>query len=91
MVIDRDDQPTSFCQLARLTAATGAGIQDGRRVDIELGPPGPSPTDARAELLEWSEGAFEFGFKLVERDDVIGQSTTALLMECARISDERSR
>jgi len=65
--------------------------QDGRLFDIELDTPGPAPIDALADLLEWSEGAFEFGFQLVERDDVIGQSTTALLMECARISDERSR
>jgi len=53
--------------------------------------PSAGTPEALADLLEWSEGAFEFGFQLVERDDVIGQSTTALLMECARISDERSR
>ena len=85
------ERSTGVLELERDGTKAKVFVQDGRLFDIELDPPGPSPTDALADLLEWSEGAFEFGFKPVERDDVIGQSTTALLMECARISDERSR
>ena len=55
------------------------------------GAPASSPIESLADLLEWPEGAFEFSFQMVERDDAVGQSTTAVLMECARISDERSR
>ena len=66
-------------------------VQDGRILDVESDAPDSSPIDSLADLLEWPEGAFEFSFQAVERDDAIGQSTTGLLMECARISDERSR
>jgi len=85
------ERSTGVLELERDCIKAKVFVQNGRLFDIELDPPGPAPTDALADLLEWPEGAFEFGFQLVERDDVIGQSTTALLMECARISDERSR
>ena len=85
------ERSTGVLDLERDCTKVKVFVQDGRLFDIELDPPGPAPIDALADLLEWPEGAFEFGFQLVERDDVIGQSTTALLMECVRISDERSR
>jgi len=66
-------------------------VQDGRILDVESGAPASSPIESLADLLDWPEGAFEFSFQVVERDDAVGQSTTAVLMECARISDERSR
>jgi hypothetical protein len=64
-------------------------VQDGRILDIESDAPDSAPIDSLADLLEWPEGTFEFSFQAVERDDAIGQSTTGLLMECARIRDER--
>ena len=66
-------------------------VQDGRILDVESDAFDSSPIEALTDLLQWSEGAFEFMFQAVERDDAIGQPTTGLLMECARIADERSR
>ena len=66
-------------------------VRDGSVVDVESDLPDSSPIDVLADLLGWPEGAFEFSFQAVERDDVIDRPTTGLLMECARISDERSR
>jgi hypothetical protein len=66
-------------------------VQDGRILDVEADSPDSSAIDSLADLLEWPEGAFEFRFQALERDDAIGLSTTSLLMKCARINDERSR
>ena len=66
-------------------------IQNGRILDIESESTDSSPIKSLADLLEWPEGAFEFNFQAVERDDTIGKSTTGLLMDCAQLSDERSR
>jgi hypothetical protein len=66
-------------------------VQDGCILDVDSGAPDSPPIESLADLLEWPEGVFEFSFQAVEREDAIGQSTTAVLMECARISDERAR
>ncbi len=66
-------------------------VREGSIVDVESEPPNPSPTEALVSLLGWPDGAFEFNFGTVDRDDVVATSTTALLMESARQSDERAR
>ncbi len=66
-------------------------VRDGRILDVESDAPDSSPIDSLADLLEWPEGAFEFSFQAVERDDAIGLPTTGLLLKCARINDETSR
>ncbi|MEE8475420.1 MAG: DUF4388 domain-containing protein [Myxococcota bacterium] len=66
-------------------------VREGSIVDVEMEPAGPSATEALLGLLEWPDGAFEFNFGSVDRDDVVATSTTALLMESARQSDENAR
>ena len=66
-------------------------VKDGSILDVEMQPPADSAENALATLLEWPDGAFVFTFQSVERDNVIGKSTTALLMDCAQQSDEKSR
>ncbi len=66
-------------------------VKDGSILDVESEPAGSSPREVMADLFQWPDGAFEFSFQPVERDDAIGMSTTALLMECARVSDEEGQ
>ena len=66
-------------------------VKDGTILDVESEPAGSSPREVMADLFQWPDGTFEFSFQPVERDDAIGMSTTALLMECARVSDEEGQ
>ncbi len=66
-------------------------VKDGFILDVESESPGTSPTDVLADLLKWPDGAFQFTFEAVERADAIGRGTTALLIDCARRSDEDAR
>ena len=66
-------------------------VKDGTVLDAVSEPAGSSPRELMADLFQWPDGAFEFSFQAVERDDTIGMSTTALLMECARICDEEGQ
>jgi hypothetical protein len=85
------ERSSGILRIERDTNKAAVYVQDGRILDVESDLPDSSPIETLADLLQWSEGAFEFMFEQVERDDAVGQSTTALLMECARISDERAR
>jgi CheY-like chemotaxis protein len=77
-----------------VTGRAGRGrvfVRDGRviRAVIEAAHGGRSGAIAVYELLTWSEGRFEFHPGEVEGDDEIGSSTSFLLMEGARLEDER--
>jgi CheY-like chemotaxis protein len=77
-----------------VTGRTGRGlvyVREGRviRALIEGGAGGPTGAIAVYELLTWAEGRFEFHPGDVEGDDEIGSSTSFLLMEGARLEDER--
>jgi CheY-like chemotaxis protein len=65
-------------------------VREGRvvRATIE-GQSGRSGALAVYEFLTWSEGRFEFHPGEIEGDDEIGSSTSFLLMEGARLQDER--
>ena len=67
-------------------------VRDGRVVHARLDQ-APEPFDAEAiyYLLTWSAGDFELTSCLIEGPDRIGMSTTALLMEGARLMDEANR
>ncbi|MEZ4362385.1 MAG: response regulator [Kofleriaceae bacterium] len=67
-------------------------VRDGRIVHARLEST-PEPVDAECvyHLLTWPAGEFEFAACLVEGEDRIGSSTTALLMEAARRIDEVRR
>lgn len=49
------------------------------------------PKDATYEMLRWERGRFRFQATQVELDDEVQVSTTGLLMESARITDEAAR
>jgi hypothetical protein len=65
---------------------------DGGRI-IDVSPLGASetPRERLRAVLGWREGSFEFDVKAVTRADRIGTSTTALLLDLARESDEAER
>jgi hypothetical protein len=73
-------------QIARLQ------IRDGRplRIDIEDAPPTPQLEMVYA-LLDWPRGHFHFTHRDVESSDDIGTSSTALLLEHARMKDESNQ
>lgn len=64
-------------------------FQEGRVIDAELG--ALSGEAAIYRFLIWSEGTFELEFGEVQREDRLGISTQALLMEGVRRLDEWGR
>jgi DNA-binding response OmpR family regulator len=66
-------------------------LRDGRvvraRVDDQRK---PENAECVYQMLEWLAGQFSFSSVAVDDDDQIGQSTSWLLMEGARIMDERN-
>jgi hypothetical protein len=70
-------------------------VREGRvvRARIEGARKGEGWTGADAvyEMLGWSDGQFELWQAVVEGRDEVGSSTTFLLMESARRTDESSR
>jgi CheY-like chemotaxis protein len=78
-----------------LHAEGGVGrltLREGRviRADIE-GTAGRGGSLAVFEMLAWSHGRFEFQSGGVEGEDEIGASTSFLLLEGARLQDERNQ
>lgn len=61
-------------------------FRSGKVIDAELGR--LQSGDAVYRLLTWSDGRFQVEFKTIRRNDVIGLSTQALLMEGMRRLDE---
>ncbi len=51
----------------------------------------PSSIDTAMRVLSWQEGHFEFTACEVEEEDEVGMGTTHLLLEHARVEDERRR
>ena len=85
------ERASGVLRLERDSKKAALFVREGSILDVESEPAAPSASEALAGLFEWPDGAFEFTFESVERTDVIGMPTTALLMECARRSDEGSR
>jgi CheY-like chemotaxis protein len=80
--------------LSRSDARGRLWVREGRVVRAEVdGGADATPPRTRAEavyeLLTWSEGRFEFNAAAVDGEDEIGTSTSFLLMEGARLQDER--
>jgi hypothetical protein len=67
-------------------------VRQGRviRADIEGGPARGGAL-AIFEMLGWSHGRFEFQAGEVTGEDEIGSSTSFLLLEGARLQDERNQ
>ena len=78
-----------------LTAADGRSgkmaVRDGKVLDARLdNTPEPIGAESVYLMLTWTEGKFAFTARQVEMEDRIGQATTHLLMEGARLMDEAS-
>ena len=85
------ERASGVLRLEQESMTAAVFVKDGFILDVESEPPGTSPTDVLADLLKWPDGAFQFTFEAVERADAIGMGTTALLLDCARRSDENAR
>jgi CheY-like chemotaxis protein/Tfp pilus assembly protein PilZ len=68
-----------------------AFLYDGAILKIESGDLALSPRSRVMRLLDWNEGRFEFTATAVAGNDEVGASTTSLLLEHARLRDERQR
>jgi CheY-like chemotaxis protein len=67
-------------------------LKEGRALDAFFdGHPEPRGAEAVYEMLTWNSGKFEFSYLEVEMQDTIKCSTTHLLMEGARLIDERNQ
>jgi hypothetical protein len=65
-------------------------VSHGRIIDVE--PRGEGTARQRiAELLSWDDGSFEFSLEPIDREDRVEVSSTALLLDIARESDEANR
>lgn len=66
-------------------------IRQGRAIRARIdGQQGARGAHAIFEMLQWSQGTFEFEAGDVDGDDQIERSTSFLLMEGARLADERA-
>jgi hypothetical protein len=77
--------------LTILGAESQMYFHDGRIFDVEPVAKGETRRGRIGKLLAAEEGTFEFSVEKVERPDRLGIGTTALLLDFARESDERSR
>ena len=68
-----------------------AFLYDGAIQKIESGDLALSPRSRVMRLLDWTEGRFEFTATPVATIDEVGASTTSLLLEHARLRDERAQ
>jgi CheY-like chemotaxis protein len=78
-----------------LHAEGGVGrlhLREGRVIRAQIeGPAARAGSVAVFEMLAWSHGRFEFQSGGVEGEDEIGASTSFLLLEGARLEDERNQ
>jgi two-component system OmpR family response regulator len=91
----------SFLELERRSGVVRIGpathgvlyLCDGRLVDLEVDGLGLNATvEARfARILSERHGRFEFRDGKVDRPDCVNRSLGSLLLECARLEDERTR
>jgi DNA-binding response OmpR family regulator len=66
-------------------------VAQGRVVKVEAGADHEPPRQRLMQVLDWTSGVFEFTSCEVMGTDEIGLSTSALLLEHARIRDEEQR
>jgi uncharacterized protein (TIGR02266 family) len=68
-------------------------VHEGRpwRVEIEDAEAFFTPVELMSILMGWTAGQFDFGNGVVDGEDQIKSTFTALLLEHARVTDEKSR
>jgi hypothetical protein len=84
------EQKSGILALFQRDGAARLFLAKGRIVKVEASADG-APHDKVMTVLGWTEGSFEFAACEVVGEDELRCSTTALLLEHARISDERER
>jgi len=84
------EQKSGILALLKPDAAARLFLATGRIVKVEASV-GGTPLDQVMHVLGWATGTFEFTACEVIGEDELRRSTTALLLEHARISDERRR
>ena len=84
------EQKSGILALFQRDGAARLFLAKGRIVKVEASADG-EPLDKVMTVLGWTEGSFEFAACEVVGEDELGRSTSALLIEHARISDERER
>jgi CheY-like chemotaxis protein len=84
------EQKSGILALFQHDGAARLFLAKGRIVKVEASADG-APLDKVMSVLGWIEGSFEFAACEVVGEDELRFSTTALLIEHARISDERDR
>ena len=84
------ERTSGVLQLAHGSERATLYVRDGQIVDLETELSWSSPQEAIGLLLDWTDGAFEFHFEPVTREDALGLSTSAVLIEFAREKDEEA-
>jgi hypothetical protein len=85
------ERSSGVLQLARGSERATLYVRKGQIVDLETELNRSSLRDAIGPLLDWTDGAFEFYFEPVTREDAFGLSTSAVLIEFACGKDEAAR
>ena len=85
------ERTSGVLQLSRGPERATLYVRNGQIVDLETELSWSSPRETLGLLLDWTDGAFEFHFEPVTREDALGLSTTAVLIEFARGKDEAAR
>lgn len=90
----------TLCQIERVTGVLSlkhgtstirAYVRQGDLVDAVVEGRDVNPRAALKEVIAWRDGSFEMTFEPVLRDNRMGMSTSALLIDLARELDEASR
>ena len=84
------ERTSGVLQLAHGSERATLYVRNGQIVDLETELSWSSPQEAIGLLLDWTDGAFEFHFEPVTREDALGLSTSAVLIEFAREKDEEA-
>jgi hypothetical protein len=84
------DRMTGKVSVKRPGGESRIYVQEGQVFDIEPAR-GKTRREALTELLGSDDGTFQFTLEPVDRPNLVGVSTTALLLDLARVSDEAKR
>lgn len=85
------ERKSGILLLLRDGEAARVFVADGRIVKIESTDHTIPPLERLMNILDWTDGTFEFTSCEVVGSDEIGQRTSSLLLEHARIRDEEKR
>jgi len=85
------EQHSGVIVLRRGGAAARVYVSEGNCVDAESQDFQFGAHELMVDLIQWTDGDFEIQIEPVQREGRLAASTTALLIDIARVLDERSR